>query len=563
MTNTPEETPVQEVNETKNNGNDDTGCCQGITFNGIRQAQGYSLLGICRGTVYMSNVFLSTAFLYFASKQAGCLIQSSSSSSSPENDDDDYNLSSLDYEVDENCHQRVYGFTPSSLITNIAVISGLLSAFCMPLIGAILDFTPHRKTVGWMSATIVASIQLVQIATNERNWFIMAILQAIVGFIFQIQVLVIFSYLPDISRAVEEHVMVKFSGLFTLFNYTAQLTFLLIVIGISLALNLTTIATAQVSQAVSGLLLAIVGCAYVWPRFFQADVEPSRKLPEGSTSIVLAGFVQNYRTVRDMYVHYRSSLFWFNVSIMLGEAGILAVLPIAVTFSTDVLKMNSSEVGLVFVVALLGSMPGTRVQRMIYQSTDPKISWMGNFAVTGLISVIGAFVLRDEEYKFLGYVWGGLWGFCFGWYFPTKIMIFSKILPKGQDSEYSGFLVYASQILVWLPPLLFSLSVEAGLNQRLGLLSLAIFSFLAFLASMNMSSWHDMLKTAGREDELPTATVTGTGTAKIDDNLSASSLSRGKDERLDSGRDTTACTIENGDVEKQTEEVNEIVDLQA
>jgi hypothetical protein len=73
----------------------------------------------------MSNVFLSASLLFLASKEAGCL-------------DDEGN-------VENDCDTRVYGMAPAALITNhVAVISGLLSAFFMPVIGAMLDFTPYR-----------------------------------------------------------------------------------------------------------------------------------------------------------------------------------------------------------------------------------------------------------------------------------------------------------------------------------------------------------------------------------------------------------------------------------
>lgn len=470
---------------------DGGGCCGWTKYDGIPEAQGYSLLGLCRAPVYTSNLFMATSLLYFASKEAGCLVP-------PEGNNNQTDYDSSDLEVDEDCTERVYGFAPAALITNIAVISGLLSAFFMPLIGAILDFTTHRWIVGWGSAVLIAVIQFVQVGVNENTWFIMSILQSVVAFFFRVQVLVTYAYLPDIARVVDETTMVRFSGSFTGVYYSAQLLFLVTIVGISAVRDLPSLLATRISQIASGLIIAVLGSAYAWPRFFTKDTEPLNPLPEGR-SIVWAGFVQNYKTVKDMYKNHRKSLFWFNVSIMFGEAGILAILPVSVTLSTEILKMNPNEVGLVFILALLGTMPGTWLQRMVYRLTDPKVSWMGNFFMTALVSATAGFVLTGEDRKFFGFVWGGLWGFCFGWYFPTKIMVFSEILPKGQDSEYSGFLVYVSQILVWLPPLLFSLSVEAGMDERWGIISMGLFSFLGGLATLQMHSWSDLVKSTGRD----------------------------------------------------------------
>lgn len=132
----------------------------------------------------MSNVFLSTALIFYASEAAGCV------------EDDGTIL--------EDCDGKVDGFKPASLITNISVISGLLAAFFMPIVGAIIDYTPYRRTTGVVSAVILSVIQATQIALYSSTWYAMMILQAIAGFVYQVQVLATYAYLPDIARAVGE-----------------------------------------------------------------------------------------------------------------------------------------------------------------------------------------------------------------------------------------------------------------------------------------------------------------------------------------------------------------------
>ena len=167
-------------------------CCSWFQFGGSPLAKGYCMLGMARGPLVMSNIFLSSAFIYLAAEQADCLVPSDES-------DPDSGL-----EVMEDCPNRVYGFKPTSLVSTIAVISGLLAAFLMPLIGAVVDFTPHRRMVGIMSAALMVAIQAVQAGTVSATWFPMAILQAIVGFIYQIQVLAVYAYLPEMARDVGE-----------------------------------------------------------------------------------------------------------------------------------------------------------------------------------------------------------------------------------------------------------------------------------------------------------------------------------------------------------------------
>lgn len=130
----------------------------------------------------MSNLYLATSFVFLANQAAGCL------------DENDQTIL--------NCTGRVYGMAPSAIVSNIAVVSGVLSAFFMPLFGAIMDFTHHRKIVGVVTTVLMVIIQAVQIYTVESTWFPMVLLQAFSGFLYQVQVLAIYAYLPEIGRIV-------------------------------------------------------------------------------------------------------------------------------------------------------------------------------------------------------------------------------------------------------------------------------------------------------------------------------------------------------------------------
>lgn len=146
-------------------------CCSWWRFNGAT-AQGYNILGTAEGPVIMSNVFLSTALIYLASEEVGCVVKNAAG----------------EEVVADSCDKRVYGaFRPAALVTNIAAISGVMSALFMPIIGALIDYTPHRWNVGVWSAVLITLVQVVQCFTYAKTWFPMAILQAITGFFYQVQ----------------------------------------------------------------------------------------------------------------------------------------------------------------------------------------------------------------------------------------------------------------------------------------------------------------------------------------------------------------------------------------
>jgi MFS-type transporter involved in bile tolerance (Atg22 family) len=142
-----------------------------------------------RGALVMSNIYLSTSFVYLAQEEAGCIDEEG--------------------EVIDDCDGEAFGFQPASFVSNIAVISSVLSALFMPLIGAMVDYTNHRKTVGMVASALLIAIHVIQIGTVSKTWLPMAIIQAFSGFLYQALVLVMYAYLPDMSRRVDEPTMTK------------------------------------------------------------------------------------------------------------------------------------------------------------------------------------------------------------------------------------------------------------------------------------------------------------------------------------------------------------------
>ena len=134
----------QELEGAGGNNNSRFGCC---SFNGNIEAKGVNLAGVARGAINMSNVYLANSLIHLACKAAGGF------------GPDDIRC--------VNPHLTIYGMKPAALITNIAVAASVMSALMMPLFGAIIDYTPHRKWVGIGTAALLAIISGVQIGTVE------------------------------------------------------------------------------------------------------------------------------------------------------------------------------------------------------------------------------------------------------------------------------------------------------------------------------------------------------------------------------------------------------------
>jgi hypothetical protein len=65
----------------------------------------------------------------------------------------------------------------------------------------------------------------------------------------------------------------------------------------------------------------------------------------------------------------------------------------------------------------------------------------------------------------------------------------------------SGFFVYCTQILSWLPLLIFTALVEADVSQTYAVFAVTGFLLIAIGMLRCAAPWNDILKESGRLDE--------------------------------------------------------------
>ncbi|VEU43316.1 unnamed protein product [Pseudo-nitzschia multistriata] len=112
-----------------------------------------------------------------------------------------------------------------------------------------------------------------------------------------------------------------------------------------------------------------------------------------------------------------------------------------------------------------------------------------------VVLVVGALVLEEVPAHY-SYVWAFLVGAGVGWFYTTEYLFFSTSLPRGQEAELSGFFIFCTQILVWLPPLVFTLLNEINVRQKYGVVATSSFFLVAIGLLMLTSSWDEIVEEA-------------------------------------------------------------------
>jgi hypothetical protein len=173
---------------------------------------------------------------------------------------------------------------------------------------------------------------LLFISLSQTTWFAMAILQAIAGFLYQIQVVSAYSYLPEMARDVGQKSMNTYTAIFQQSQFSSEAIFTIVVVGISFGLSLDTVRTAMVGQG-AVMLWCIVFFSWGW---WYLPGRPARHTLSDGQWILLAGFAQNWKTSKSIWTRYRKGVKWFLLATIFAEASAAAMTNISVIVCTDV-----------------------------------------------------------------------------------------------------------------------------------------------------------------------------------------------------------------------------------
>ncbi len=454
-----------------------TSCIQRVKnpYQGNREALGWAFDGISRMVIFSSAaVFLSTALINLAKRSVGCETEIPEGSN----------------KVPE-CNEKVYGLKPSSILTTYGTVLGLIVSVSLPFVGAALDHTRYRKTVGQLSALIQILLVFSLCFINAANFFIIMIAQVVSAVFGWIHTLVIFAYLPGLTS--DSDLLVKWTANFHLLQYVTLVLYLPVMVGV---LNLlgygdNDVVSARIANGsafgISAILLSITWTKLMKPR------EALQTLPPG-VSIWTIGFKKVGYTGKALFNKYRS-LMWFFINVSLVEAAQSSLSVISLTYMTDVLQLTVTQNSIAIFTLFVFASIGTFIGQMSIKKINPIRSNQICQIFTILTTAGAAWVLRMPGQQWEAYSFAGLWGVGAGWKTVVERFAVTQMIPKEQDAEMMGFYLFASQVLIWCPTLIFTSLNEAGFDPRIGIAMLNVF-FLGGLLCLSMMENYDKIREA-------------------------------------------------------------------
>jgi MFS-type transporter involved in bile tolerance (Atg22 family) len=276
--------------------------------------------------------------------------------------------------------------------------------------------------------------------------------------------------------------------MFTIAQFTSQALYLIVAIAIGSLFRFNDVQMGMLGQALD---TAWSGLAFFLGWKLLKPAPAANTLPEGKRNnsyLLCHSFTQVWHTTKKIHTTFGQSLRPFFLAVVFSEAAANAFTTLSVVFLKDQLYMTGSQVGIFFLCSLIGTIPGAKLASWVTIRLSPPTSWSLSMTFILVVSTAGALTLNRGVNVFITYVWGFLIGVGLGWFYPCERLCFAMLLPQGQEAELSGFNVYCTQILVWLPPLVFSILVQSNIHQKYGLLSIQCF-FLVGIAFLFMIRW--------------------------------------------------------------------------
>jgi len=433
-----------------------------------------------------------------------------------------------DIDVAEKCGPTFGSIDPSSLLAMYATVVGVISATFLPLTGAVIDYTRHRRLIGRITSTLFVLFQIPTIFLNSSNYPVILSMHACAIFVGWIHMSMVFAYLPELTNS--EIRLAAYTKSITIWSFIGMIIYLVFVVGIiTITETPEGIDNAVFATAIgmgTACLINAIFLPFAWCVLFEkreplhdrptrvvSNRSPSSPSPSlsaveengnddekvevASRSLFAIGFIQLWVTAKKIIRNYRS-LKWFYISVAFSDAAVSAFGVIIITYMTTDLKFTPTQNGIGLCIWLLGSVPAAYLSTFVARRTDPLKSSIVYIVLVMLNVIMFAFCAKPGQlvktYAILFSI-----GISGGWKNNMDRLVSASIIPKGQDGEMMGFFLFAGQCLSWLPLIVFTAMNEKGISIKISIITLDTYLVIALIAYVLIGKYPTARKQVRRE----------------------------------------------------------------
>jgi UMF1 family MFS transporter len=378
---------------------------------------------------------------------------------------------------------------PRSYWAYLLAVSVASQVVFLPLIGALADYSRDRKRLLALFAYIGAASTVAMYALKGAAWLFGGVLFLIANLALGASVVVYNSFLPDIATEAERDAVSSKGWGIGYLGGGALLGLNLLLFFNAGRFGLTQAETVRISFASAGLWWAVFT---IIPLAALRNRPPIRQ-PSPSEDILRTGFIQLWRTLRDLRQYPQTVVFL--IAYLLYSDAIQTVITLSTEFGNQALKIPMASLTLLILMVQFVAFFGAIAFNWIAAAIGAKRAVMFALVLwTGVLVAVYAFVRTATQF----FVVGAVVGLIMGGSQALSRSLYSLMIPKSKKAEYFGLYEITDKGTSWITPLLFGLTLQFTGSFRLAILSLVVF-FIAGLAFLARVDVRRAIRQAGNE----------------------------------------------------------------
>lgn len=367
----------------------------------------------------------------------------------------------------------VVPISPESLPFYAVPFATIISAFILPVVGAVADRSPRQKSIlggfAWVGSVAAASMFFI----TGTNWQLGVALLLVANICLGSSLVVYDAILTQIATP-DERDAVSSRG--WAFGYLAGFVLLavnFVLVTVHESVGLTQAEAVRVSMLSAGIWWGVFTIIPVLGLRNRTPVD----VVQVEGSVVGAAFTQLGETLRDLR-GYRQT-WMFLLAYLLFNDGIQTVIGVSSTFGAFELGFSNAQILQTFLVVQLVAFFGALIFGRIAGRVGAKRTVLGGVVLWAVVVFVGFFLPEGRYALFLAL--GVLIGLVLGGTQALSRSLYSQLVPRGREAEYFSLYQAAERGTSWFGTLLFGLVLQVTDSYRPAIFSLVVFFVLGGL----------------------------------------------------------------------------------
>lgn len=360
-----------------------------------------------------------------------------------------------------------------SLASYTVTFGTLLSAFLLPVVGAIADRTSNKRRMLAVFAWVGSAAAALLAFSADDAWQPLVVLMIIAGICLGASAVVYDSILNDISAEDDrDHVSSRGWAL----GYLGGGLLLALNLGLLQFAETVGLSTEQAVQ-ISFVSAGVWWAAWTLVPFFGLRDRPPENVALAEGGLLRSSFSQLVVTLKDLRNYPQTLLFL--VAYLFYNDGIQTVIASAAVFGSRELDLPEASLVLAILVVQLVAFVGALVLGRVAGRIGARRTILGAIVVWGLVSLAGFVVPAGQLGPFL--LLAVAIGFVLGGSQALSRSLYSTLVPRGREAEYFGLYQAAERGTSWFGTLTFGVVFQLTGSYRYSIVALLVFFVVGFV----------------------------------------------------------------------------------